>query len=850
MQPFEKLGAFYLGQEFDLKAGKRLENLALYDARDLTTHAVCVGMTGSGKTGLCIDLLEEAALDSVPAIMIDPKGDITNLLLTFPDLLPSDFKPWVNVDDARRKGMSVDDYATYIADNWRKGLADWGQDPARIRTLKESADFSIYTPGSDAGLPVSILASLKAPELDWSENVELLREQIQGTVSALLGLVGLEADPLRSREHILLSNIFEHSWSQHQDLDLAKLILSVQTPPIQRLGVFDVDSFFPQKDRFGLAMALNNIIAAPSFSAWVQGEPLDIASLLYTSSGKPRHSIFYISHLSDSERMFFVTLLVQEIVTWVRQQSGTTSLRALLYFDELFGFFPPVANPPSKTPLLTLLKQARAFGLGVVLTTQNPVDIDYKGLSNAGTWFIGKLQTDQDKARVLDGLQSASTAAGSAIERSELDRSISALSSRSFLLHNVHQDRDVIFQTRWAMSYLRGPLTRPQVRELMASKKAAGKPQAAGTAQAKPVAQEKERPAGATERAATAALPTGYEQTQPALPPDVPQVYLPTRMSASRAVTALEQDQGRSVQASESKLVYEPSLLALGRVRFTDRTRRVDEAQEVGFLMQSRALGTIIRWENGDPIAIDMNELQNQPESGVVFGAVPTQLNSAAEIKAAAKDFSDYLYREQTLNLRCVPELELYSQPGESERDFAARAQQMAREKRDDEVQKLRKKYETQFDRLQDRLEREEAELTEDQAKYDARKREELVSAGETVIGMLGIFGKRRSSTAISRAATKRRLTSTAQADIKESQEQIARLEKEVEDMRREVELEAEAIGSKWAAVADKVETYAIRPARGAVQVDLVALAWAPYWEIGFPSASGTLTHGRVAAWH
>jgi hypothetical protein len=850
MQPFEKLGAFYLGQEHDLKAGKRLENLIMYDARDLTTHAVCVGMTGSGKTGLCIDLLEEAALDSVPAIMIDPKGDITNLLLTFPDLQPAEFKPWVNVDDARRKGMSVEDYAIYIADSWRKGLADWGQDPERIRTLKASADFSIYTPGSDAGLPVSILASLRAPALDWNDNVELVREQIQGTVSALLGLVGVEADPLRSREHILLSNIFEHFWSQGQDLDLAKLILSVQNPPVKRLGVFDVDSFFPQKDRFGLAMALNNIIAAPSFNAWVQGEPLDVASLLYTSSGKPRHSIFYIAHLSDAERMFFVTLLLQEIVTWVRQQSGTTSLRALLYFDELFGFFPPVANPPSKTPLLTLLKQARAFGLGVVLTTQNPVDIDYKGLSNAGTWFIGKLQTDQDKARVLDGLQSASNAAGSALDRSEIDRSISALSSRVFLLHNVHQDRDVIFQTRWAMSYLRGPLTRPQVRELMAEKKAGVRPQAAATTPAESAAGIS-RPTGAAERASTGAVPAGYDQTPSTLPPDVNQVYLPARMSASRAVAALEQDQGRSLQASESRLVYEPSLLALGRVRFTDRTRRIDDAREVGFLVQSRALGPIIRWENGDPIAIDLNELEHQPESGAVFGAVPTQLNSAAEIKVAAKDFSDYLYREQAMNLRYVPALELYSQPSESERDFAARAQQVAREKRDAEVEKLRQKYETQLNRLQDRLAREEAGLSDDQAQYDARKREELVSAGETVIGMLGIFGRRRSSsTAVSRAATKRRLTSSAQADIKESQAQIARLQKEIEDMRRDVEMEAQAIGSKWTSVADQIGTYAIRPARGAVQVELVTLAWVPFWEIGFPSASGALTHGRVAAWH
>ena len=362
MKPFEKLGAFYLGEEYDLAKGERLDRLVMYDARDLTTHAVCVGMTGSGKTGLCIGLLEEAAIDSVPAILIDPKGDLTNMLLTFPELRPEDFEPWINVDDARRKGKSVGEYAAYTADLWKNGLADWGQGPDRIRMFRESVDFRIYTPGSDAGLPVSILSSLAAPPLDWDKEQELLREQIQGTVSALLGLVGIEADPLQSREHILLSNIFEHHWRQGDDLDLTTLITAIQSPPVRQIGVFDVDTFFPEKERFGLAMSLNNIIAAPSFETWLQGAPLDVSGLLYTPDGKPRHSIFYIAHLSDAERMFFVTLLLEQIVTWVRQQSGTTSLRALLYFDEVFGFFPPVAEPPSKRPLLTLLKQARAFG--------------------------------------------------------------------------------------------------------------------------------------------------------------------------------------------------------------------------------------------------------------------------------------------------------------------------------------------------------------------------------------------------------------------------------------------------------------------------------------------------------
>ncbi len=848
MKPFEKLGAFYLGREHDLASDKLLDRLVMYDARDLTTHAVCVGMTGSGKTGLCIDLLEEAAIDNVPAIIIDPKGDITNLLLTFPDLRPDDFEPWVNVDDARRKGKSVSEYASFIADLWRKGLADWGEGPERIRMLKESADFRIYTPGSDAGLPISILASLKAPPLSWDGNEELLREQIQGTVSALLGLVGVEADPLRSREHILLSNVFEHFWRQGQDLDMARLINAIQSPPVRQLGVFDVDTFFPEKDRFELAMSLNSIIAAPSFGAWIKGESLDVSNLLYTPTGKPRHSIFYIAHLSEAERMFFVTLLLEQIVTWVRQQSGTTSLRALLYFDEVFGFFPPVAEPPSKRPLLTLLKQARAYGFGVVLTTQNPVDLDYKGLTNAGTWFIGRLQTERDKARVLDGLESATSEAGGALNRRELDRIISDLDSRVFLLHNVHEDEPIVFYTRWAMSYLRGPLTRDQVRQLMAEPRAEAVAPAPAVAPARPVVRRDAAPAAAPSPAAALDLPSGYSSMPPTLPPNLPQGFLPVSLSPNRALSRLEEELDQRLEAEETALVYEPCLLALGNVSFVDRKRRVNESKEVGLLVQPGDVGTVIRWDDADPIELDPNDLEEQPDSDALFGPIPSELNSAREIKALGKDFSDYLYHEQRLDLYHNPTLKLYGQPGESERDFNIRAQQLAREKRDAEVEKLRKRYESKLDRLETRLDREEEELAEDQAEYDARKREELISAGESVIGLLGIFG-RRSTTAASKAARKRRMTTTAKADIKESEEEIARLQEEIEEMQRDMEEEATAITEKWAATLDEIETYDVKPRRSDVDVEMVALAWAPYWEIGYRSARGGLTHDRMPAW-
>ncbi len=453
-QPFEKLGAFYLGRVQDLEAGKTTSEYLLYDAKDLTTHALCVGMTGSGKTGLCVSLLEEAGIDGIPAIVVDPKGDIGNLLLTFPQLRPVDFRPWIDESEAARQGQSPDEFAEVTAHRWRQGLADWDQDGARIERFRSAVDLAIYTPGSSAGLPLTVLRSFVAPSPTIIEDVDAFRDRVASAAAGLLALLGIDIDPVRSREFILVSSLLDQAWRKGRDLDIASLIQEIQTPPFQKIGVMDINTFYPKKDRVELSMALNSLLASPSFSGWLEGEPLDIKRLLYTPQGKPRISILSIAHLSDAERMFFVTILLNELLAWVRSQSGTPSLRALFYMDEVFGYFPPVANPPSKTPMLTLLKQARAFGVGMVLATQNPVDLDYKGLSNCGTWFLGRLQTERDKARVLDGLEGASSQAGDQFDRRQMDTILSGLSGRMFLMNNVHEEEPVVFHTRWAMSYL------------------------------------------------------------------------------------------------------------------------------------------------------------------------------------------------------------------------------------------------------------------------------------------------------------------------------------------------------------------------------------------------------------
>ena len=464
---YEKLGRFYLGREYDLGKGELEEELVLYDSKDLVTHGVVLGMTGSGKTGLCLALLEEAAMDNIPAIVIDPKGDIPNLMLTFPEFRGEDFRPWINEDDARKKGLSPDEHAVKTAEMWKDGTASWGQSPERVRQLREKVDITVYTPGSKAGIPVSILSSLEAPPFEVMDDGELLGERIESTVSSLLSLIGVDADPIQSPEAVLLGAIFNHCWASEQNLTLESLIRHIQRPPFGKVGVIDLESFMGDKDRQKLALRFNNLLASPGFATWLDGPALDIQRMLYSEEGKPQVSIFSIAHLSDTERMFFVSLLLNQMLGWMRAQSGTTSLRALLYMDEIYGYLPPSANPPSKKPFLTMLKQGRAFGLGVLAATQNPVDLDYKAMSNMGTWWLGRLQTERDKMRVLDGLEGAAADGGGAFDRGRMEQLLAGLDTRVFLMNNVHEDGPVVFHVRWVMSYLCGPMTRRQIKGLM-----------------------------------------------------------------------------------------------------------------------------------------------------------------------------------------------------------------------------------------------------------------------------------------------------------------------------------------------------------------------------------------------
>ena len=843
MSELDKLGSFYLGKLYDLSRKAIREELVAYDARDLTTHAICVGMTGSGKTGLCTLLLEEAALDGIPSIIIDPKGDITNLCLTFPNLLPSDFEPWVNVDDARRKGMSVPDYAARTARSWAEGLAQWGQGPERIRQLQAAADFTIYTPGSDAGVPVSILDSMRAPELSWDEESDALREKISSVVSALLGLIGVNADPLQSREHILLSNLFEEAWRRGEDLDVAKLIQQVQKPPIRKLGVFDVDTFFPERERFALAMRFNNILAAPSFKNWIEGQPLDIDQILYTPEGKPRASIFYIAHLDDAQRMFFVTLLLEQVISWMRAQSGTTSLRAMVYFDELYGYFPPYpANPPSKSPIMILLKQARAFGVGMVLTTQNPMDLDYKGVTNAGTWFIGKLQTDRDKARLLDGMEGAISESGASMDRKKLDQLISALDSRVFIMHNVHQEGPQVFMTRWAMSYLRGPLTRQQIKQLMAAKAtpSAAQPAPRAQAPAAPTAR-----AAAREAPATVDLPAGLATTLPQTDPGIPHYFLAANLSVDQALKHESGPRTVGFTPRRAQLAYEPRVLGWATVDFQDKTRNIYAQSRYQYLAEMPADLSLMDWERFESDA-SRDDLEARPAEEALYGDLPAGLGQARTIAALNKSLADFIYRQKQLEVPWNPKLKLHAQVDESEEAFAKRCRQAAKALRDAQADKIKASYDVKVDRLKDKMKREERELAQDQATHEARKRDEVLNIGETVFNL--VVGKRRSSKVVTSASTKRRLTAQAAAEVKESEDAIAEMQEEMEKIKQGMVDELAALDIQMAELVDARETFVVKPRRTDIRIDLVGIGWVPHWDLSGVDSRNRESHLTLAA--
>ena len=806
---FEKLAAFYLGRDYDLAKRNMTDDLLMYDAKDLCTHAMCVGMTGSGKTGLCISLLEEAALDGIPIICVDPKGDLANLLLTFPTLSPDDFQPWLDEGEAKRKGISVEQFASDTADQWREGLRSWGQDTDRIQRLKDAVDISIYTPGSNIGLPMTVLKSFDAPPAEARDDAELLGDRITGAVTGLLTLMGIDADPMTSSEHILLSSILQKRWKEGKNVGIEQLIRLIQKPPIDRIGVVDLDSFMSADARNKLAMRLNNLLASPAFASWMEGDSLSIKNMLQSVTGKPQITILSIAHLNDNERMFFVTILLNELLAWVRTQKGTSSLRALFYMDEVAGYFPPVKNPPCKPPMLTLLKQARAFGLGITLATQNPVDLDYKGLSNIGTWFLGRLQTERDKARVLEGLEGAAGKAGQTFDRQQMEQTLASLGSRVFLMNNVHEPQPRVFQTRWAMSYLAGPLARGQISRLMTEKKE------------RLEFQENEGNP----------ITTGSDKSQPASRDQQPKL---TKFDASvppenrPAVPAgiIERFSGTNLRSSpNAKLIYRPTLYCEGALHFIRKTASLDQWQNAKHVINCSPEFPENLWESSEPVSLDIDLIDTADER-FTFTPLPSQLVNKRKYRAYRSQYKEFLYRHSDLTLY-KSNLVTGIAPLGDRADAVAHFTQKLREARDVQTEKLRDKYERKLDSLekkirtgQDRLEREKSQ-----------SRSSMISAGSSVIGALlgGFMGGRRTS--VSTVARGVGYASQQTSDVARAERRLQLLDKDKQELHRELAQDLDDLQQKYDISQLEPEPQQIPPRKSDLKTETPIILWRP-WQI------------------
>ncbi len=789
--------ALHIGQALDLSTRKPTEERLGIPSHQLTTHGVIVGMTGSGKTGLGIVLLEEVLRAGVPALILDPKGDMGNLALTFPDLAPADFEPWVDASQAAREGLSTGQLADRTAEAWRKGLAGAGLTGEDVRGFRSGVDVRIVTPGSTTGVPLNVLGDLSAPEGSWEEQGEALREEIEGLVSGLLVLAGLEADPLTSREHILLANLVEHAWRDGRSLDLAALLGQIQEPPMRRLGVFELDAFFPAKDRMALAMRLNGLLASPSFAEWLQGDPADVDTLLRAPDGRPRATIVHMAHLSDTERQFVVTLLLSKVVTWMRRQAGTSDLRALVYVDELFGFAPPTAEPPSKRPLLTLFKQARAHGVGLVVATQNPVDMDYKLMSNAGTWMVGRLQTERDKARIVEALRSAS----GDVDVAAWDARLGELGKREFVLESASSDVPRLFTTRWAMSYLRGPLTRPEIVRLRASSAEEGAPAAPDAAP---------RSAAGRTPVLEAASSSEGSPVAPRVAADVPVRWLDGAAPWARALGA---DAGGPLQAGIALRV---------RLLFDDERAGLRHEEEWESVLYP--VGAHPRPEDAVSVDYHDRDFRDAPPATVLYAMPDAPLGKAELFRRLRKEMEDHLFRSRTLTLWRNDALKLFSRVGESEDDFRKRCLEAAEDAADGEAAKLRDRCEKRLDAARDRKAQAERRVRELQTDVGTRRQQEVVAGAGDILSLF--LGGRRRMRSLSGAASRRSQTMRTQERLQSASETMEDHEEAIRSLEDELAAELQAGWAKWEKAAASITAVDIPLEKTDVRVEEMLLFW------------------------
>lgn len=786
----------YVGRLVDPSKLEELDKPYMLDPDDLTTHGIIIGMTGSGKTGAAVVLIEELLLQGIPVVIIDPKGDAVNVMLRPSNYSMKEFLKWIDPIQARKEGLTPEEYAERLAKMWRKGIESYGQSIDKARKLTENSEVIVLTPGSDAGIPISVIHDLNMPEdLNWEEHGEVLLEKIKNIVSALLQLAGRESDPLKSNEHILLSHILEYCWRKGEHVDFNRLLAYVLDPPFNRIGVIDVDMFISEKDRRELVIALNRVIASPTFRNWIKGMPLDFDKLLWTSDGKPRAVVFYLAHLDEQQKMFAVTLVLQNLYGWMFRKAGSSKLRTLVYFDEVYGYIPPYPrNPPSKHLLMLLLKQARAFGVGVVLSTQNPVDIDYKALTNAGIWMIGRLQTENDKARVMEGLKLASSTAGTSIKEGEISRIISSLAKRVFLVHNVHENKHILFKTRWALTYLRGPLTLMQIENFM-----------------KDFKDKIEVP--------HVGIKAGEEHGELlALPPKIGSVldsyFLPVQKEIE-----LE-----GVKAYYPLLFFEAKISmnkSRPRISHEDRIILLVEAKD-NLSLKDFARNRILGLTAKD---INVSDFSSDWEKDFRFFELSDSYSKNSFCKRLIRMAKDFIVTNYRISIFTYEGLKIYSEPGESLSSFALKVRKVLRELMDKEFEKKKSSYTKKLEKLKSKIDNKKEKIELLNAEIAELKKLLAVKGADVIFS---VFRRRSSLTKLSTAERIRERIRIKKKKLRQLEEEVRNLEREFEFLKAEMKRELAEVIEKYEVNVDKFKKIDIKPSKREVEILHSAILWIP----------------------
>ena len=875
MIDYELLGIFYLGKMLEERASS--EDLLLYHSRELLHHAICIGDDGTGKTALSIAFIEEAAIDNIPVIAIDTKGELSNLFLSFPELRAENFLPWIDGDEARRNQISAEELSVREAQRWRDGLEASHQDSSRIERLRQSAVFEFYTPASSLGISISLQAAF-SPDAELVEDRELLKERVRDTVTSILSFAGFSVD-LRSKEHILLSSILENCWKSGKDLDLHALVSMIQKPPVLKFGALDLESFFPSDERNAFAVQINNLLVSTEFESWNEGEALDISKLLYDSKGKNKVSVISVSHLHEAERMFFVSLLLTQLISWMRRQSGTSSLRAMIYLDSFDKYFPANSTAPSSAPLLQLLKEAGDYGLGLLLSTKASAELDYEALAGVETWILGRIIDGSERKRALEALQRLNSKSGVASKNENFDQSVANMTAQTFLIHSSAQRTPALFKTRWTLSYLRGKLSRAQLKSLktIMSVKLEQELEQANPAATRELGAQSERENLEKQSSALPKESVRQEESGLALsqqtPADTKLEAAPekdSQLDGNQKKTA-QSEPAQSKHISESsrgkdtesktvqpqavkveslspkiiqrfanigrsrpddvKLVYKPMLLGSAHLSFINPNLNVDCVKEFSFLylIKTEQIG----WDKGLIAQFPIDSLKHNPDSNIELPGLPDCAKELANYDRWKAEFLDWMQSKQQLEVYRCSVTKLVSSPQESEAEFRNRIKHAAREKRDTLVAALTERYQKMLADLEYKQQYAERLVNLDVGQQDslAKKNEEAQKGfGNSIFQSLvgrKVPAKLMSEEDRMRKASGIEKMGEVQDEILRYQDYADKIQDQISGLQFDFQKQLSELKAKFDNE-PMLETFSVPSVQGSIKLRAFCLCWTP----------------------